>query len=250
MTQAVPTTLTFRTFEEFIEWYPDGRGRYELIEGVVVEMNPTGDHEEVAAFLNRKLNVEIDRLNLPYFIPRTYLVKPPRDEFWDNTDSPRLGYLSAPVERHVVKGCPCYPEKLLPNSISGYQPDVLVLDRGTLEAEPLWKKSATITLGSSVKVAVEVVSTNWGDDYGRKLTDYELLGIPEYWIVDYRALGARRYIGSPKQPTLSIYTLVEGEYQVQQFKSSDQLQSAIFSGLNLTAEQIFQAGVPGRANSS
>ena len=210
MTTTLPKTVTF---EEFIEWYPDGRGRYELIEGVVVEMNPTGDHEEVAAFLNRKLNVEIDRLNLPYFIPRTYLVKPP-------------------------------------NSISGYQPDVLVLDRGTLEAEPLWKKSATITLGSSVKVAVEVVSTNWGDDYGRKLTDYELLGIPEYWIVDYRALGARRYIGSPKQPTLSIYTLVEGEYQVQQFKSSDQLQSAIFSGLNLTAEQIFQAGVPGRANSS
>lgn len=208
MTQAVPTTLTFKTFEEFLEWYPDGRGHYELIDGVVVEMNRTGDHEEVAAFINRKLNVEIDRLNLPYFIPRTYLVKPP-------------------------------------NSISGYQPDVLVLDRDTLEAEPLWKKSSTITLGSSVKVAVEVVSTNWRDDYGRKLIDYELMGIPEYWIVDYRALGARRYIGSPKQPTLSIYTLLEGEYQVQQFKSSDQLQSAIFSELNLTAEQIFQTGLQG-----
>ncbi len=208
MTQAVPTTLTFKTFEEFLEWYPDGRGHYELIDGVVVEMNPTGDHEEVAAFLNRKLNVEIDRLNLPYFIPRTYLVKPA-------------------------------------NSISGYQPDVLVLDRSVLEAEPLWKKSSTITLGSSVKIAVEVVSTNWRDDYGRKLTDYELMGIPEYWIVDYRALGARRYIGSPKQPTLSIYTLVEGEYQVQQFRSSDQLKSAIFSELNLTVEQIFQAGVQG-----
>lgn len=206
MTQVVPTTLTFDIFEEFLEWYPDGRGRYELIDGVVVKMNPTGDHEEVAAFVNRKLNVEIDRLNLPYFIPRTYLVKPP-------------------------------------NSISGYQPDVLVLDRGALEAEPLWKKSSTITLGSSVKIGVEVVSTNWRDDYGRKLTDYELMGIPEYWIVDYRALGAIRYIGSPKQPTLSIYTLVEGEYQVQQFRSSDQLQSAIFSELNLTAEQVFQAGV-------
>lgn len=205
---AVPTTLTFKTFEEFLEWYPDGRGHYELIDGVVVEMNPTGDHEEVAAFLNRKLNVEIDRLKLPYFIPRTYLVKPA-------------------------------------NSISGYQPDVLVLDRSVLEAEPLWKKSSTITLGSSVKIAVEVVSTNWRDDYGRKLTDYELMGIAEYWIVDYRALGAKRYIGSPKQPTLSIYTLVEGEYQVQQFRSSEQLESAIFSELNLTAEQIFQTGLQG-----
>lgn len=206
MITELPTTLTFETFEQFLEWYPDGRGRYELIDQVVTEMNPTGDHEQVAAFLNRKLNVEIDRLNLPYFIPRTYLVKPP-------------------------------------NSISGYQPDILVLDRDALEVEPLWKKSSTITLGSSVKISVEVVSTNWRDDYGRKLIDYELIGIPEYWIVDYRALGARRYIGSPKQPTLSIYTLVEGEYQVQQFRSSDQLQSAIFPELNLTAEQIFQAGV-------
>ncbi|MGA7954123.1 MAG: Uma2 family endonuclease [Gloeobacterales cyanobacterium] len=206
MAQALPAALTFRTFEEFLEWYPDGRGRYELIDGVVVEMNPTGDHEEVAAFLNRKLNVAIERLNLPYFIPRTYLVKPP-------------------------------------NSVSGYQPDLLVLDQNAIEAESLWKKSSTITLGLSVKLAVEVVSTNWRDDYGRKLTDYELMGIPEYWIVDYRALGAKRYIGSSKQPTLSMYTLVDGEYQVQPFRGSDLIASVLFPDLNLTAEQIFKAGM-------
>jgi Uma2 family endonuclease len=43
------------------------------------------------------------------------------------------------------------------------------------------------------------------------------MGIAEYWIVDFRALGARRFIGSPKTPTLSVYTLVDGEYQVSQF---------------------------------
>jgi Uma2 family endonuclease len=206
MAQALPAAITFKTFEEFLEWYPDGRGRYELIDGVVVEMNPTGDHEEVAAFLNRKLNVAIDRLNLPYFIPRTYLIKPP-------------------------------------NSVSGYQPDLLVLDRNATDAESLWKTSSTITLGSSVKLAVEVVSTNWRDDYGRKLTDYELMGIPEYWIVDYRALGAKRYIGLSKQPTLSIYTLVDGEYQVQPFRDSDLIQSVLFPDLKLTAEQIFKAQI-------
>ncbi|HAA33043.1 MAG TPA: hypothetical protein DCE56_41645 [Cyanobacteria bacterium UBA8553] len=73
MIQAISKRLTF---EEFLEWYPEGKGRYELHAGIIVEMNPTGEYEEVAAFLNRKLNVEIDRLNLPYFIPRTYLVKP------------------------------------------------------------------------------------------------------------------------------------------------------------------------------
>jgi Uma2 family endonuclease len=63
MIQAISKTLTF---EEFLEWYPDGRGRYELLNGVIVEMLPTGDHEKVTAFLNRKLNVEIDRLQQPY----------------------------------------------------------------------------------------------------------------------------------------------------------------------------------------
>lgn len=46
-------------------------------------------------------------------------------------------------------------------------------------------------------LVVEVVSTNWHDPYARKLEDYEALGILEYWIVDYQALGGRRFIGFP-----------------------------------------------------
>lgn len=202
MIQSVPKLLTF---EEFLEWYPDGRGRYELREGVIVEMNPTGDHEEVAAFLNRKLNVELERQSLRYFIPRTYLVKPP----------------SIP---------------------SGYQPDVIVLDKDAVQDEPLWKKSSTISQGKSVKLAVEVVSTNWRDDYLTKARDYEEMGIPEYWIVDYLGLGGRRFIGNPKQPTLSVYQLVEGEYQVSQFRGDNRIESPMFPELNLTAQQVFNAG--------
>lgn len=61
---------------------------------------------------------------------------------------------------------------------------------------------------------IEVVSTNWRDDYYEKYSDYEALGIAEYWIVDYAALGSRNFIGDPKQPTISICSLVAGEYQV------------------------------------
>lgn len=202
MIQTRPKTLTF---EDFLEWYPDGRGRYELHNGVIVEMNPTGEHEEVAAFLNRKLNVEIDRLNLPYFVPRTYLVKPP-------------------------------------NATSGYQPDVIILDKEALNSESLWKKSSTILQGKSVKLAIEVVSTNWRDDYLTKLRDYEEIGIPEYWIVDYLGLGGTRYIGSPKQPTISVYQLIEGEYQLHQLRENSPINSPTFPELNLTAEQIFKSG--------
>jgi Uma2 family endonuclease len=89
---------------------------------------------------------------------------------------------------------------------------------------------------------VEVVSTNWHDDYALKLEDYETMGIQEYWIADYLGLGGRRYIGNPKQPTLSVYQLVNGEYQIRQFRGNERIESRTFPQLNLTAQQIFSAG--------
>lgn len=70
------------------------------------------------------------------------------------------------------------------------------------------------------------------------------MGIPEYWIVNFRALGAQRFIGSPKQPTLSVYRLVEGESQVQPFRGADRIASVAFPQWDLSAETIFQAGLP------
>ena len=73
MTQAL---LKLVTFDEFIEWYPNDGKRYELHKGVIIEMPPpSGDHEDVVGFLTRKLGVEIDRLNLPFNIPKTGFVK-------------------------------------------------------------------------------------------------------------------------------------------------------------------------------
>ena len=74
------------------------------------------------------------------------------------------------------------------------------------------------------------------------MRDYEEIGIPEYWIIDYLALGGIRYIGNPKQPTISIYLLINGEYQVRQFRENQRIISPTFPELNLTAQQIFQAG--------
>jgi Uma2 family endonuclease len=105
------------------------------------------------------------------------------------------------------------------------------------------EKRSTITQGKSIRVVIEVVSSNWRDDYGHKFIDYEALGILEYWIVDYLGLGGRRYIGSPKEPTFSVYQLVDGEYQMQQFRGNDRIISLAFPELNLTAEQVFAAGV-------
>jgi Uma2 family endonuclease len=108
--------------------------------------------------------------------------------------------------------------------------------------EPLWKKQSTVTQAASIPLVIEVVSTNWRVDYLTKVKDYEEIGIPEYWIVDYLGLGGRRFIGNAKPPTISIYELIEGEYQVRQFRDNDLIISSTFPELNLSANQIFHAG--------
>jgi Uma2 family endonuclease len=191
------------TFEAFLSGYPDDGGRYELINGEVMELRPRGDHEDVASQVIRAVDREIERLKLNWFVPNTCCVKPASD-------------------------------------VDAYVPDVIVLDRDQLVAEPLWKSASTITSGDAARLVVEVVSTNWHDDYARKLEDYEALGIAEYWIVDYRALGGRRFIGVPKQPMVSVYALVDGLYQLAQFRMGDKVKSQIFPALDLSADKILR----------
>lgn len=191
------------TVDRFIADYGD-RDRYELINGELVEMEPTGAHEQVTAIISRKLNVEIDRLDLNYFIPHRCLIK-------------------------------------LLGTETAFRPDAIVLDQAQIASEPLWQKEPVITLGKSIKLVVEVVSSNWQNDYARKVEDYALLGIPEYWIVDYLGIGGREYLGKPKQPTITICTLVGDEYQRKLFRNGDRLISSIFSDLQLTANQVFKA---------
>ncbi|TAG90010.1 MAG: Uma2 family endonuclease [Oscillatoriales cyanobacterium] len=195
-------------FEEFVEWLPENSTvRYELHNGDIVEMaQPVGEHEEVISFLGIEIPYEIKRLGLPYGIPRQVIVRPPEKD-------------------------------------SGYFPDLLVLNRANLVNEALWQKQSILSLGASIPLAIEVVSTNWRDDYHLKYADYEEMGIPEYWIVDYAALGARSFIGNPKLPTISVCNLVDGEYQVLKFRDHDRIVSATFPDLNLTPNLIFGAGL-------
>ncbi|BCL36429.1 Uma2 family endonuclease [Nostoc sp. MS1] len=204
MTQALRKVVSF---DEFVAWYPDNqRQRYELHDGVIVEIQrPTGKHEETIGFLAGEIVIEYNRLNFPYFIPKRVFVKSVESE-------------------------------------SAYSPDVLILNRYNLVNEPRWQKESTVSQAASISLVIEVVSSNWRDDYYKKYANYKQMGIPEYWIVDYAALGGREFIGKPKQPTILVCCLDEGEYQIHKFRGSDRIQSLAFPELNLTAEQIFQAG--------
>jgi Uma2 family endonuclease len=190
------------TFDEFIAWYPENSElRYELRRGVIVEMpKPKGDHSKVAGFNHDEVAFAIRQSNLPYFIPKDCVIKRSDD--------------------------------------TGYEPDVVVLDNSAVATEPRWQQSSIIENGSSIKLAIEVVSTNWQDDYEVKMAEYEAIGIAEYWIIDYAGFGGIRHIGRPKQPTLTIATLIDGEYETRMFRGDDPIVSATFPALNLTASQV------------
>ncbi|MFN6308880.1 MAG: Uma2 family endonuclease [Microcystis sp.] len=193
------------SFDEFLARY-GGDNRYELIDGEVFDLEPTGLHEEVAAFFTTKVCVQIDKIDLPWFVLQRGLLRP----------------------SHL--------------NMTAFRPDVAVVDRDELSKELLWSNQSILTPGSSIKFVAEVVSSNWQNDYARKVEDYAVLGIPEYWIADYAGLGGTRHIGKPKQPTLSICTLVDGEYEIQQFRGNQTITSTIFPVLKLTAEQVLRAG--------
>jgi Uma2 family endonuclease len=197
-------------FDEFLDRY-GGDNRYELIDGEVFDLEPTGSHEEVAAFITTKICVQIDLTGLPLFVLQRGILRP--ENIGMTAD---VGVIESPGER--------------------------LRQRSELTKEIYWSEQSILTLGSSIKFVAEVVSSNWQNDYSRKVEDYAVLGIPEYWIADYAGLGGTRHIGKPKQPTLSICTLVNGEYEIQQLRGSQSIVSPAFPNLKLTAEQVLKAG--------
>lgn len=74
--------------------------------------------------------------------------------------------------------------------------------------------------------------------YARKVEEYALLQIPEYWIVDFRGLGGLQFIGNPKQPTVTVGQLVNGVYQQQLYRLGDALISGLFPRLTLKLDDI------------
>lgn len=202
MTQAPSKKLTF---DEFLEQCPED-GIYELVNGEIVQVEPIRAHKNVARYLVKCFDKEIDRLGVDYLVDKDIVIRT----------------VSADGE------------------IQGRNPDVSVVRASD------WN-SNVFTYGALTEppvLVVEVVSTNWEDDYIDKLDEYQRLGIPEYWIVDYLAIASRSYLGNPKVPTVSVYQLINGQYQAQKFMGNSYIISSIFPELELTTEQVVAASRP------
>jgi Uma2 family endonuclease len=198
MVQLRPTTLSL---EDFLTQYADDP-RYELIDGELRDLEPTGPHESVAGKVAGYLFAEILRRGEDWTIPKNCLIQPPARE------------------------------------ATALRPDVVVLDQAALAAEPLWEREPIITSGNPIIMVVEVVSTNWQDDYARKVEEYALLGIDEYWIVDFRGLGGVQFIGRPKQPSLTVCQLQAQDYEKQIYRLGQKIRSLKFPEIQLQLDDL------------
>jgi Uma2 family endonuclease len=167
-----------------------------------VTWNQQDQHEAVAGKIAGHLFTAMLRSNLNWFIPKNCLIKPPDTE------------------------------------ATALRPDVIVLDEDLISQEPRWQREPIITNGITIKLVVKVVSTNWQDDYARKVEEYALLGIPEYWIVDFRGLGGIAFIGKPKQPTFTVCQLLKEEYTQQQYRLEQPVASPLLPDLQLRLNDV------------
>ena len=185
------------TLEDYLNYNDGADTRYELVNGELIPMSlGTGEHGEISEFINELIKEAIKTMGLPWTSKDMKIgVQSPRGNRWDTV---RI-------------------------------PDIVVLP--TAQWDQLKKKEAVIRLNEPFPLlVVEVVSPSTAsDDYRAKRSEYAVLDIPEYWIID------------PIKGHVTVCTLVEGAYDDQVFQGESVIVSPTFPSINLTADQILSA---------
>lgn len=151
MTQA---KVKLTTFEEYLSYSDETQieGRYELINGELVELPPESEPNNWVAN------------NLQFLLASTNI-----------------------VARRLIKthSCEVQVPVLQPKDSANRYPDLVVLRPEHLE---LMQRRLTLTLDMPPpRLIIEVVSpgkTNRDRDYIHKRAQYAAIGVPEYWLTD------------------------------------------------------------------
>jgi Uma2 family endonuclease len=120
-------------------------------------------------------------------------------------------------------------------SVKARIPDLMVVTE-TTAIEMTGRKGLIPLTSQPPALVIEVVSPgqpgdqNYDRDYIDKPKEYAARGIPEFWQID------------PDRAVVIVLTLKDGNYQSREFRGSDRVISAAFPDLQLTADQILNAG--------
>ncbi len=182
------------TLKEYLE-YEDGEdGCYELVDGELVPMSlGKGKHGRIMSYVEKCLRQAIVQEGEPWIAEKGIIgVQSPRGTRWDTVRIPDVVVMSAELwyameEREAV---------ILLNE----PPPILVVEVVS---------ESTRTVG-----------------YRTKLSEYAVLDIREYWIVD------------PLLEKVTVCSLVDGLYDQEMFKGEEVLASTVFPQLTCAAVQV------------
>ncbi|WP_121969655.1 Uma2 family endonuclease [Leptolyngbya sp. BC1307] len=187
------------TFEEYLA-YEDGTDtRYELVDGKLKAMSVgTGIHALIINFLAEQFKLVLAE--------------------WDEPHKAMSGAIGVRSPR------------------SGRQntsriPGITVLPLA--QAKSMIGREAVIDFNEPPPLlVVEVVSPSTKtEDYWAKRPEYDILEIPEYWIVD------------PLSEQITIFVAEDSLYTPHEFRGEEKIQSPTFRSLSLTAAQVLAGGL-------
>ncbi|MEO0885372.1 MAG: Uma2 family endonuclease [Cyanobacteria bacterium J06648_10] len=192
------TTQKF-TFEEYLT-YDDGTDtRYELVCGELVPMSvATGIHAFIIKFLTAQIALVLSGLEEPHeAFSGSIGVQSPRGGRFDTSRIPDITIFPLKQARELIG-----------------REAVIRLD----EPPP--------------RLVVEVVSPSTKkEDYKAKWTEYSVLNIEEYWIVD------------PLSSVVTVCVLEDGMYTDHEFRGAEKIQSPVLPNFELTAAQVLAGGL-------
>jgi Uma2 family endonuclease len=172
--------------------------RYELVDGELLPMSlATGEHGDISEFLNDEFKAEIKRVELDWVSKDMKIgIQSPRGKRWETARVPDVVVLPLEQWNNLRKR-----ESFIPLN----------------EPPPL--------------LVVEVVSPSTVTvDYRAKHSEYAVLDIPEYWIVD------------PIDLKVTVCILKDGAYSDLVFVGDLAIVSLTFPELRLTAIEVLNAG--------
>jgi len=117
------------------------------------------------------------------------------------------------------------------------RPDIAIIERPKVFLDD--KPSRGIT--TKPFMIVEIASSNWSTDLVDKQEEYQALGVPEYWIVDYRGQIPAKYCLRGKGKKVIVLTLEKGEYQRVENLPGEIIYCQTFPDLKLTINQVLAA---------
>jgi len=186
------------TAEEYFSYDNGTDNKYELVNGELVLMSVgKGIHTFIIDFLIEHIKIALLEQQEQYrTLPSGVCIRSPRGGRWNTY---RI-------------------------------PDITVLPKA--QAKQLVEKEAAVEFADPPPpLVVEVVSPSTKKvDYKAKWTEYSVLNIQEYWIVD------------PLDSLVTVCVLEDGMYTDNEFRQEQKIQSPMLPSFSLTAAEVLSGG--------